>query len=86
LAAYGPTGEWVRLFSSDPAYLETILLCNADDENQYLTIDFWKSKSARDSFRERYSIEFDRLDSRCEALTKDELFLGDYLEVAENSA
>ena len=86
LAAYKPGGEWAQLFSHDPAYLETILFQDVESEDRYVTIDFWKSKADRDSFRERYPVEFDGLDSRCGAFTKSEQFLGDYLEVAEASA
>jgi hypothetical protein len=86
LAAYNPKGEWVRLFSRDRAYIETKLLEDADDENAYVTIDYWRSKADRDSFRERFAIEFDSLDSKCEGFTKDERFLGDYVEVGDDSA
>lgn len=85
LAAYNPRGEWARLFSADPSYIETMLLLDVEDENRYVTIDFWKSKADRDSFRERYSIEFDGLDARCEAFTREERFLGDYVEVVDTS-
>ena len=84
LAAYNPRGEWAQLFSSDPSYVETILLRDDENEYKYVTIDFWKSKADRDSFRERYSTEFDSLDSRCEAFTKEEQFLGDYLEIDDD--
>ena len=86
LAAYDPRGEWVQLFSRDPSYIETVLLHDVEDENRYVTIDFWKSKADRDSFRERYSVEFDSLDRRCEAFTKAEQFLGDYVDIYEVSA
>jgi len=85
LAAYNPNGEWAQLFSRDPAYIETILLQDAEDESQYVTIDYWKSKADRDSFRGRYSAEFDSLDSRCEAFTKEEQFIGDYLSIQSGS-
>lgn len=83
LAAYDPGGEWTRLFSRDPSYIGTVLLHDAENENRYVTVDFWKSRADRDSFRERYSAEFESLDSRCEAFTEDEQFLGDYVEVVE---
>jgi hypothetical protein len=86
LAAYNPRGDWAQLFSRDPSYIETMLVQDVEDEYRYVTIDFWKSKVDRDSFRERYSVEFAGLDSRCEAFTKDEQFLGDYLEIVEASA
>jgi len=86
LAAYNPRGEWAQLFSRDPSYIETVLFHDVEDENRYVTVDFWKSKADRDSFWKRYSVEFDGLDCRCEAFTTEEQFLGDYLEVCKESA
>jgi hypothetical protein len=83
LAAYKPSGEWAQLFSLDPSYIETILLQDDEDEDRYVTIDYWKSKADRDSFRQRYSVEFDSLDNRCEAFTREEQFLGDLIEIVE---
>jgi hypothetical protein len=83
LAAYKPNGEWAQLFSVDPSYIETVLLQDDEDGNRYVTIDYWKSKADRDSFRERYSIEFESLDNRCEAFTTEEQFWGDFLEVVD---
>lgn len=86
LAAYNPGGEWTRLFARDPAYIETLLLHDVEDQNRYVTVDFWKSRADRDSFRQRYVLEFDDLDRKCEAFTREEHFLGDYVEVGDASA
>ena len=86
LAAYKPSGEWAQLFSRDPSYIQTVLLQDDEDENRYVTIDYWKSKADRDSFRERYSVEFDSLDNRCETFTREEQFLGDFLEIVKSSS
>lgn len=83
LEAYKPGGEWTRLFSRDPSYVRTALFHDVEDENRFVTIDYWKSKADRDSFQERYSAEFDSLDKRCEALTRDEQFLGDFVNIGE---
>ena len=64
LAAYNPKGELAQLFSRDPSYLKTLLIQDVDDENRYVTIDYWKSKDDRDAFRERFAVEFDALDNR----------------------
>lgn len=85
LAAYAPDGEWARLFARDPGYLRTELLCDVDVEGQYLTIDYWVSKVARDDFRKHHAAEFESLDRRCEAFTLTEECLGDF-EVAGDSA
>ena len=84
LAAYKPGGEWAQLFSHDPSYIETVLLQDDGNEDRYATIDYWRSRADRDSFRERHSVAFDRLDSKCEAFTRDEQFLGDFIEIVES--
>jgi heme-degrading monooxygenase HmoA len=81
LAAYNPGGHWAQLFSLEPSYIETVLLQDIEDANRFMTIDYWRSRSDRDAFRERYSIEFADLDSRCESLTREEKFIGDYTEM-----
>ena len=81
LAAYDSQGAWVRLFSSDPSYIKTLLIQDVADENRYMTIDFWKSKADRDAFKRRNSIEFNELDKNCEAFTVEERFLGDFVEL-----
>ena len=85
-APTGHSGEWVRLFSQAEDYLETVLLCDADDGSKYLTIDYWSSKEARDAFRLEFAAEFEALDRRCEKLTLEERSLGDFYLVAAPSS
>ena len=77
-AAYGPEGEWARLFRRDPGYLGTELLRDGSDRRRYLTIDHWTSGAANDAFRERWRSDYQALDHRCEALTEHEAPLGRY--------
>lgn len=77
-AAYGPGGEWARLFARDPQYLGTWLLRDAQEAGRYLTVDHWRSRDARDAFLGRHRSDYDALDARCEALTVSERALGDY--------
>lgn len=86
LAAYHPEGEWAALFRRDPAYLGTKLLRDADDAYRFVTIDYWASREDRDAFRVQYRDAFDALDRRCEAYTKHEVFLGDFVDVEIQSA
>lgn len=81
LAAYGPRGDWVELFSREPGYLETVLLADEHDENRFVTVDFWVSRADRDAFRKAHADEFSRLDQKCEAFTEREFFLGDFVEI-----
>ena len=76
--AYGPEGDWVQLFRRAEGHLRTDLYQDVDSPTRFVTTDFWTSKQARDSFRERYHQEFEALDERCEALTAEERCLGDF--------
>jgi hypothetical protein len=44
--AYGPEGDWVRLFRSDSRYHETRLVRDSFRRGVYLTMDFWQSREA----------------------------------------
>jgi hypothetical protein len=58
--------------------LGTKLLHDIENNNRFVTIDFWTTKGARDLFRKTYSDEFTALDEKCEEYTLTEEFLGDF--------
>jgi heme-degrading monooxygenase HmoA len=74
--AYGPSGEWTRLFRRGDGYLGTELLRRSDDPREYLALDRWASRAAYEAFRARWSSEYRRLDRRLEELTEEETPLG----------
>jgi heme-degrading monooxygenase HmoA len=74
--AYGPSGEWARLFRRDDGYLGTELLRSSEDSREYLTLDRWVSRTAYETFRHRFSREYLRLDRPFEELTEEETPLG----------
>ena len=76
--AYGPHGDWARLFSRDPEYLGTWLLRDPRQPDRYVTIDRWRSQEARDRFVRRFRADYDELDRRCDALTLAERWIGDF--------
>ena len=76
--AYDPDGEWVQLFRRDPEYIRTNLLSDRDNPTRFMTIDFWSSREACVSFRERFRSEFEALDKNFEQLTVEEVHLGDF--------
>lgn len=76
--AYGPDGDWVKLFSRAEDYIKTELQQDISNPLRYITIDYWKSKEARDNFRKQFAKEFEELDKRCEELTVKEVFIGDF--------
>lgn len=76
--AYRANGDWAQLFARDPAYLHTELLESSDRSDVFITIDYWRSRAARDRFRQEYAKEFNKLDAACEEFTVREEFVGDF--------
>jgi len=74
--AYGPDGAWVRLFSGDPAYGGTKLVRDAGEPRRYLTLDYWASAAAYESFKRDYVVQYGEIDRQCEKLTEREEEIG----------
>jgi hypothetical protein len=82
--AYGPDGDWVRLFQSDTHYYETRLLRDSLRRGVYLTMDFWASRGAYEEFVAGHRTEYEAIDSMSEQLTVKELRIG-WFEMVERS-
>lgn len=74
--AYGPEGDWARLFRRAPGYLRTELLKDPSRPGRYLTVDAWESRRQWEEFRARFAKEFEALDLKCEGWTLSETELG----------
>lgn len=83
--AYGPDGEWVKLFRQGVGYLKTELHKNTEDPNHFVTVDYWTSKDARDKFRTKYKDQFEAIDKLCESFTEWEKRIGDFNCFQKNS-
>jgi heme-degrading monooxygenase HmoA len=77
---YGAEGEWVRLFRGDPSFIETRLLKDPAAENKFVTVDFWESREAYESFKELNHAAYMAIDKQCESLTVSERCLGNFEE------
>ena len=75
-SAYGPQGEWVRLFRTDPSFVETRLLRDSAAPNKFVTLDFWQTRYAYESFRELNHPAYAELDKTFEKLTTFENCIG----------
>ena len=75
-AAYGPEGDWAKLFRRSPEYLGTELLRDAYVAGSYLTIDRWKSEEAFREFRKDHDAAYWDLDRACDGLTQREMRVG----------
>ena len=74
--AYGPRGEWARLFEQQDGYAGTELLRLDGDAPIYLTIDRWRDPAAFEQAKQAFADDYAELDRRCEALTSEETWLG----------
>jgi heme-degrading monooxygenase HmoA len=83
---YGPNGSWIRLFRGASGYTETMLLRDISNPLRYVSIDRWDSATAYESFRSRYSSQYQDLDLLCEGFTTRENFLGQFSDLADRRA
>jgi hypothetical protein len=74
--AYGPDGEWARLFRSDADYSETRLLRDAFRPGVYLTLDFWNSREVYENFLSEQRAEYKAIDEAGAGLTISERKVG----------
>jgi heme-degrading monooxygenase HmoA len=75
-AAYGPTGDWARLFARSGGFRGTELM-RAED-GSYLTLDVWRAKADFDAFLAEHRADYDALDADTQSWTRAEHRLGDY--------
>lgn len=80
-AIYGPSGDWVRLFSKADGFIRTELNQDLNNPRRYLTFDYWTSKAAYESFRQQSREAYSAIDHRCEGLTEKETALGTFESV-----
>ncbi len=75
---YGPVGAWAQLFCTGEGYIRTELLRDREMPGRYLTIDYWKSRRAFVTFKERSHAEYAALDKTCAAFTEEERIVGEF--------
>jgi len=78
--AYSPTGSWARLFQRDPHYRQTLLLRDPFRPRIYLTLDYWDSETAYQSFKALHRNSYDAMDLSCDDLTIHEQYLGSFVQ------
>ena len=79
-AAYGPGGEWARLFAGVPGYLGTELLRPTEGESRYLVIDSWRSEADYDAFLSAEGEAYRALNDRAATHYERESALGRFRE------
>ena len=79
-AAYGPTGDWARLFARSGGFRGTELM-RAED-GTYLTLDVWRAKADFEAFLADHRPDYEALDRQTGGWTWAEHRIGEY-EVLE---
>jgi hypothetical protein len=69
VGAYGPDGEWARLFRRSPEFLGVELLGSVGNPGRFFTLDHWSSAAARDMFMSANATAYDVIDRRFTNLT-----------------
>jgi heme-degrading monooxygenase HmoA len=72
-AAYGPDGDWAKLFARAPGFLGTELYA---DGARFLTLDRWASKAAFDAFQTAFGDAYAGLDQKLAHLTQAQQRIG----------
>jgi hypothetical protein len=78
LAAYGPDGEWARLFSRSPEFLGVELLGSVGHPTRFFTLDHWTSASGLEAFLANNATAYDVLDRQFTDLTVWERRIGGF--------
>jgi quinol monooxygenase YgiN len=78
VAAYGPEGDWARLFRRSPEFQGLELLGSAGNTGRFFTLDHWSSSAAMDVFLQTNATAYDVLDRRFSGLTVWERRIGGF--------
>ena len=74
--AYGPNGDWARLFQKCPGFIKTELKRDFKNPIRFITIDYWQSYSAFSAIQQLIATEYNILDKLCEEYTLSENHIG----------
>ncbi|MFB0517598.1 MAG: antibiotic biosynthesis monooxygenase [Candidatus Neomarinimicrobiota bacterium] len=61
--AYGPGGEWSKLFARCPGFRGTTVLRDTENPRRYLTIDLWETAAQRGQVLAERQAEYANLDA-----------------------
>ena len=78
MAAYGPDGEWARLFRRSSEFVGVELLGSVGNATRFFTLDHWGSQAAREEFLASNATAYDVLDRRFTGLTVWERRIGGF--------
>ena len=68
IAAYGPSGDWARLFARGGGFARTELFRSIQVVTRFVSIDWWRSEAAWHVFRESWGEAYAALDATLQPL------------------
>lgn len=74
VAAYGPDGDWAKLFGEAEGF-ERVELWRSGD-GRFTTVDRWNSEADFDRFKANFGDPYNALDAALEGLASEETFIG----------
>ena len=80
VAAYGPAGDWARMFRLAKGFCGTTLLRDAVDPLRFVTVDRWDSLGDFERFREEFGSAYVEMDAKFERLSSAEQLIGRFTE------
>jgi len=78
LKAYGPDGDWARLFRRSPDFLGVELARSVKNPDRYYTFDTWSSCASFNAFCEQNAKAYEALDHKLARLTDWERRIGSF--------
>src|SRR5438876_6709635 len=76
--AYGPNGDWARLFGQGEGYIRTELIRDPKTMGRYVSLDFWRLRQAFEQFKKQNLAAYKALDKKCNSLTESEGLIGEF--------
>ena len=73
---YDSAGTWVIFFRRSAAYHGSTLLRDDEIPGRFMTLDFWDSFDAYQTFSAEHEAEYRRIDAMCATLTTSERRIG----------
>ncbi len=78
--AYGPRGDWARLFRGCDGFVECELLCDAEAPEHYMTLDYWREPEDYVRGMASVATAYQELDARCAEFTSSERRVGNFVK------
>jgi heme-degrading monooxygenase HmoA len=68
IAAYGPFGDWARLFARGDGFVRTELFRSTQTATRFITVDVWSSEAAWQAFLHNWGARYAELDTALQSL------------------